>query len=249
MEPLIITQVKELLAKGDLEDAVKLLGTYAESNLSSGQANKVRNEIIHLQGQISEVKKAELQGLIAFEQAERNRNQIRVSMLSLTDALTGKSDEHPIFSAAPPAVGAAAAGAGGNNVYKYIVVAIGAIALFVVGISMCDTGATDAGQATEFHETDTGSAAGAAAADPAGADETSGCYLTTLEDIQLLEEADHAALEAGMVPADVALEVLETKIQTDAELGEIEFLKVRYKNIEGWVWNDEANVRLSPGCN
>ena len=239
MEPLIITQVKELLAKGDLEDAVKLLSTYAESNLSASKANKVKNEIIHIQGQLSEVKKAEFKGLIAFEQAERNRNQIRVSMLSLTDAVTGNDETHPVFTAAS-APSNVNQNTGTNNIYKYIVVGIGAIVLFVLGINMCDDGS----QNTNPASIETGADAASGEMHP----DDQICFITTLESVPLLFDADFDSEIAVSVPADVQLEVFEKKTHTTPE-GATEYYQVSYNNVVGWVEYDELALSFGADCN
>jgi hypothetical protein len=239
MEPLIITQVKELLAQGDLEGAVKLLATYTESNMTGSKANNIKNEIIHLQGQLSEVKKAEFKGLIAFEQAERNRNQIRVSMLSLTDAITGNDKDHPVFSSTytPPD---ARPGSRDNNIYKYIVVGIAAIALFVFGILMCEEPSTNTAA-------DTSEIPSENQLETVPTDQQT-CFITTLESLPLLADADYNAEVIGSIPSDTEFEVIQTKIQIDAD-GESEFFQVSFDEVQGWVEYNEKAMHLGSGCN
>lgn len=244
MEPVIISQVKEHLAQGDFDSALELLNTFAETNFEGSKANKLKNEIIYLKGQIAEVKKAESRGLIAFEQAERNRNQIRLSMISLTDAVASNDDSHPVFSDDRPAAGGApVANAPNTNIYKYIVVGIGAIVLFVIGISMCDDSPENA-STTDGTELTTG-----ASNDAASDDQQSGtCYLETLDVVELLADADPNAESVGTLPANAQYEILQTKSQIDAD-GEFEFHLVETEDGQGWVEHNDNLIRLSPGCN
>ncbi|MEZ4940532.1 MAG: hypothetical protein R3D58_06675 [Saprospiraceae bacterium] len=245
MEPVIISQVKEHLAQGDFDNALELLNTFAETNFAGSKANKLKNEIIYLKGQIAEVKKAESRGLIAFEQAERNRNQIRLSMISLTDAVASNDDSHPVFSDdRPPAGGAPAATAPGTNIYKYIVVGIGAIILFVVGISMCEDSPENA-STTDGTELTTGAQNGAATD---GHSANGPCYLETLDVVDLLADADFNAETVGTLPANAQFEILQTKIQIDSD-GEFEFHLVETEDGQGWVEHNDNLIRLSAGCN
>ena len=245
MEPVIISQVKEHLAQGDFDSALELLNTFAETNFAGSKANKLKNEIIYLKGQIAEVKKAESRGLIAFEQAERNRNQIRLSMISLTDAVASNDDSHPVFSDdRPPAGAATAATAPSTNIYKYIVVGIGAIILFVIGITMCEDSPENASTADGTELTSD------APTDDAFDGQQSGgtCYLETLDVVDLLADADYNAETVGTLPANTQFEILQTKIQIDAD-GEIEFHLVETNDGQGWVEHNDNLIRLSPGCN
>ena len=231
MDSPILKQVKALLAQGDLDEAIKLLSTFSESNLKGNKANKIKNEIVHLQGQIAEVKTAQNRGLIAFEEAERKQNRIRTSMLNLTDVVAG------VEGAILEAPKAAVQNSGSNNIYKYIVVGIGAIIVFVIAITMMDSGdeGGDVNPAmdspAQFEQGDTNSPA------------VDGCFFTTLEPVNVYAEPDYAGVIVGSLPAELEVAVIEFKVVRDAESGEdIEYMLIAENNLNGWVENDGAVI-------
>jgi hypothetical protein len=69
-----MNDVKELIAKGRLEEALKLLAKLAPDN-----------QVLQLQGQLSELQRKERLDLISYSEANQSRNRITNAALSLCD--------------------------------------------------------------------------------------------------------------------------------------------------------------------
>ncbi|TNE57746.1 MAG: hypothetical protein EP344_10825 [Bacteroidetes bacterium] len=225
-EEAIIKQVKNLIGQGDLEEALKLLTTFSESNIKGGQANKVMNEIIHLKGQIADVKHAQNRGLIAFEEAERKQNRIRSSLLNLTDVVAGV--EGAVLDA--PATPQVAAGGSSNNVYKSIVIGVGAIVVFVIAILMFDSG----------EEPESSVQAGQMTGQDTEIVDGQECFFVTLHAVNVYAEADYNAVIVGSLPAEMDVVILDHKTVEDVNGDAIDYYLIASNNINGWVEHDDA---------
>jgi hypothetical protein len=193
-----------------------------------------------LQGQIAEVKKAESRGLIAFEQAERNRNQIRLSMISLTDAVAGNDDAHPVFSDDNRHQNTTQNSGNNANIYKTIVIGIAAIAIFVIGINMCDDSPAEP-TASDSSALTSGAQDGSAADS-----DDAHCLLETLNEVDLLAIPDFESEPLTTLPPNSAFEILQMQVAAD---GETTFYQVQTDDGTGWVEFDASLVRLGTGCN
>lgn len=129
-------KVQDLIIEGKLQDAAEELIEFLDSGLMNRKDKalfQLYNQSIHQISQLNELKNAKLSGIIDPDDADRKRNQIRMSLLDINSRISNlKSGEEDVFK---PIKNVENTGGEGTKSNKMLYAIIGILAAGIIGLS------------------------------------------------------------------------------------------------------------------